>query len=131
LQRTPSIVVRDNPGIPLARITATKEVVHIPDLSMERAYIDRNPRMLALVHSAHARTLLAVPMLKENELIGAVVIYRQEVRPFSDKLVALIASFANQAYRGRCRAAFRNCGCRWRAPWRQSSEIFHVWRHRR
>jgi class 3 adenylate cyclase len=97
LQRAPSIVVRDNPGIPLARITATKEVVHIPDLSMERAYIDRNPRMLALVHSAHARTLLAVPMLKENELIGAVVIYRQEVRPFSDKLVALIASFANQA----------------------------------
>ena len=84
LQRAPSIVVRDNPGIPLARITATKEVVHIPDLSMERAYIDRNPRMLALVHSAHARTLLALPMLKENELIGAVVIYRQEVRPFSD-----------------------------------------------
>jgi GAF domain-containing protein len=97
LQRAHLIVVRDNPGIPLARIVATKEVVHILDLSAEQAYLERNPRMLALVDLARARTLLSVPMLKENELIGAIVIYRQEVRPFSEQQIALIVSFASQA----------------------------------
>jgi signal transduction histidine kinase/CheY-like chemotaxis protein/HAMP domain-containing protein len=97
-QREPVIVLRDHhPNIPLARIAGTKAVVHVADLRTERAYIEHDPRMLALVDSAGARSLLAVPMLKENELVGAIAIYRQEVRPFTDKQVELVSNFASQA----------------------------------
>ena len=91
------MIAIDNPHIPLARLNRTKEVVHIPDLRAETAYIERHPRIVALVDSAGARTLLAVPMLKENELVGAIVIYRQQVRPFTDKQIELVANFASQA----------------------------------
>jgi GAF domain-containing protein len=97
-QREPIIVLRDHhPQMPLARVAGSKAVVHIPDLATEQAYIERDPRMLALVESAGARSLLGVPMLKENELVGAIAIYRQEVRPFSDKQIDLVTNFASQA----------------------------------
>ena len=92
-----TLIVRDHPGLPLARVAGTKNLVHIANLTEERAYIERNPRMVALVESAGARSLLTVPMLKENELVGAIAIYRQEIRPFSDKQVELLTGFANQA----------------------------------
>jgi len=96
--REPVIVLRDHhPDMPLARIADTKGVVHVADLRTEQAYIEHDPRMLALVNSAGARSLLAVPMLKENELVGAIAIYRQEVRPFTDKQIDLVSNFASQA----------------------------------
>ena len=70
-EREPVVVVGDEPDVPLARQAATKGVVHITDLAAERAYIERNPRVIALVDGAGARTMLLVPMLKEGELVGA------------------------------------------------------------
>src|SRR5262249_41242635 len=97
-QREPIIVLRDHHAqAPLARVAASKAVIHIPDLTAEQAYIDRDPRIVALVESAGARSLLAVPMLKESELVGAIAIYRQEVRPFTDKQIDLVSNFASQA----------------------------------
>ena len=97
LRRHPVAVISDNSGAPFARLYETKAVVHVTDLAADRAYVDRNPRMVALVEVAGARTVLYVPMLKEDELVGGIVIYRQQVRPFNDKQIALVTSFADQA----------------------------------
>jgi signal transduction histidine kinase len=96
-QTDPVVWLKEHPRVPLARITETREALHIADLRAEPAYIEGDTRMVALVEAAGARTLLTVPMLKEDELIGAIVIYRQEVRPFTDKQIALVTSFAHQA----------------------------------
>ena len=93
----PVLSVADNPRNPLARLAATKDVIDIPDLMAEPGYIERDPRFVTLVETAGARTLVAVPMLKDEELVGAISIYRQEVRPFTDKQIALVTNFAAQA----------------------------------
>jgi GAF domain-containing protein len=95
-RRQPVIAMPDNEGMPLERLTRTKNIVHIADLRTERAY-PHNPRMIALVDKARARTFVAVPMLKDDELIGAIAMYRQDVRPFTDKQIALVMNFAAQA----------------------------------
>ena len=81
LRRNPVIDLRDNPGIPLDRVANTKQVVHVFDLRTDQSYIGKNDRIVSLVEVAGARTLLDVPMLKENELVGVIVLYRQEVLP--------------------------------------------------
>src|SRR5262247_1014839 len=81
----------------LGRLASTKRVVHVADLKAEQAYLDRDPLRVATVEGAGARTGLAVPMLKEKKLVGAIVIYRQEVRPFTDRQIELVSIFADQA----------------------------------
>jgi signal transduction histidine kinase len=85
------------PETGLGRLASTKRLVHVADLKAEQAYLDRDPLCVATVDGAGARTGLAVPMLKENKLVGAIVIYRQEVRPFTEKQIELVSSFADQA----------------------------------
>jgi GAF domain-containing protein len=84
-------------GVPLARAARTRQTVHVADLRAEQAYLDRVPLTVAAVELAGIRTLLAVPMLRQNEVVGLMSIYRREVRPFTDKQIALVTSFASQA----------------------------------
>jgi GAF domain-containing protein len=83
--------------LPLARVAATKQRVHVADLRQEAAYKAGHEQLAALVDKGGARTLLIVPMLKEQTLVGAITLYRQEVRPFTAKQIALVESFAAQA----------------------------------
>ena len=89
---------RPGPKTGIRRMAATKSVIHIPDLAEDKGYLEeRAPQVVAAVEQGGVRTMLAVPMLKENEVVGAFTVYRQEVRPFTDKQIALITSFAAQA----------------------------------
>ena len=94
-QRDP--IVHAGPLAPISRLIATKEIVHIVDLAQDASYRERDPPIVSLVDNGRVRSILVVPMLKDDELIGAINIYRQEVRPFTDKQIALVQNFAAQA----------------------------------
>ena len=95
--RKPELLLNPPPDGPLRRTTATKQVVQIADLSKLQSYLERHPFSVAAVELGRFRTALGVPMLKDGEVVGAITILRQEVRPFTDKQVKLMENFAAQA----------------------------------
>jgi GAF domain-containing protein len=86
-----------DPKIPLGRVAITKRPVQVADVLVDQSYIERFPGVVAVAELGGARTLLQVPMLKDNELVGTIGIYRQEVVPFTDKQIALVQNFGAQA----------------------------------
>src|SRR5262249_32897994 len=92
-----NVQLRADQKSPISRMILTKTVVHVDDVRTDAGYIERDPSTVAAIELGDVRTFLAVPMLNEGELIGAFGLSRQEVRPFTDKQIALVQNFAAQA----------------------------------
>jgi signal transduction histidine kinase len=95
--RQREVLHRPSPLRPLARAVATGHFVHVIDYAAEPVYKQRDPGAVDLVELGRVRSLVVLPMLKEHEVIGTISVYRQEVRPFTDKQIALLQNFAAQA----------------------------------
>jgi GAF domain-containing protein len=85
------------PSTPIGRAVRTRQIVHVPDLSEDRAYLEREPLAVWAVEQAHVRTVLVVPILKQQELVGVFGLERKEVKPFTDKQIDLVQNFATHA----------------------------------
>ncbi|MBV9200092.1 MAG: GAF domain-containing protein, partial [Alphaproteobacteria bacterium] len=86
-----------NPDNPHRRLICGERLVHIHDVSAEEGFRTGDPMQRALIDLGRCRTLLLVPLLKDDAFIGDIIVYRQEIRPFSDKQIALLQNFAAQA----------------------------------
>jgi class 3 adenylate cyclase len=89
--------VEPAPDGPLGRVIRTKQTVHLADLAALRSYVERHPVTVDAVEIGNVRTAVAVPLLKDDELIGVIGIFRQKIRPFTEKQIALVQNFAAQA----------------------------------
>ena len=92
-----SIAAGPEPDVPLARLAATKQLVHIADITATPSYQRRFRPLVELADLGGARTLLLVPMLKEQRVVGAIALCRQEVREFSKPQIDLLENFAQQS----------------------------------
>jgi GAF domain-containing protein len=90
-------LTRAVPGTALARAAATRKAVQIADVRKEKGYGGTGPLHTGPIKLAGARTVFAVPVVKDDDLIGVIIVYRQEVRPFTDKQIDLVKNFAAQA----------------------------------
>jgi two-component system, NtrC family, sensor kinase len=86
-----------HPQSSLATAIRTRQVIQVADLRTSPTYGERWPSTVELVELGGARTIVVVPMLRESEVIGLIVVYRQEVRAFGDKQMDLLTNFARQA----------------------------------
>jgi two-component system, NtrC family, sensor kinase len=88
---------RVSPLTPIGRVIQSRQLVHLADYRSDQSYLDRDPITVAAIEFGGIRTLLVVPMIKNDALMGAIVIFRQEVRPFTDKQIELVQNFAAHA----------------------------------
>ena len=98
-ERRPGTIVRPPPSTGIGRVASTRQLAHVPDVGVDKNYVDppSGYSPAGIVIHAGARTELAVPMLKDDDLVGTIVIYRTEVRPFAEKQIELVQNFAAQA----------------------------------
>src|SRR6516164_2194921 len=85
------------PSTPIGRAVRTRQIVHVANLSEDRAYLELEQLAVWAVEQSKVRTVLVVPILKRQELIGVFGLEREEVKPFTDKQIALVQTFADQA----------------------------------
>jgi signal transduction histidine kinase len=91
------VLFRLGPNLPAVQAVNGRRPVQVPDLRLSRPYLDREPLAVAAVELAGICTMFAVPMFKGSQPVGAIAIYRQEMRPFTERHIELVQDFATQA----------------------------------